>query len=75
MLRIRDVYPISWILIFNHPGSRISYPESNNSYKSGGGKNLLSYLFLYPQILQNLKVLIFEHVHLRKKFEPIHKEL
>ncbi len=31
MWRIRDVYPGSWILIFTHPGSRISDPGSKNS--------------------------------------------
>jgi hypothetical protein len=39
IMRIRDVYPESWILIFSHPGSRISDPESNNKrenmYKLG----------------------------------------
>jgi hypothetical protein len=36
VLRIRDFYP--QILIFIHPGSRISDPRSNNSAKRGGGK-------------------------------------
>jgi hypothetical protein len=31
--RIRDVYPGSRILIFAHPGSRISDPGSKNSNK------------------------------------------
>jgi hypothetical protein len=33
VLRIRDVYPGSRILIFTHPGSLISYPGSKNSNK------------------------------------------
>ncbi len=33
VLRIRDVYPGSRILIFTHPGSRISDPGSKNSNK------------------------------------------
>jgi len=37
-LRIRDVYPGSRILIFVHPGSRISDPGSKNSNKRGGLK-------------------------------------
>jgi hypothetical protein len=45
VLRIPDVYPGFRILIFVHPGSRISNPGSKNSNKRGGEKNLLSYLF------------------------------
>jgi hypothetical protein len=33
VLRIRDAYPGSRILIFTHPGSRISDPGSKNSNK------------------------------------------
>jgi hypothetical protein len=33
VLRIRDVYPGSRILIFTHPGSRILDPGSKNSNK------------------------------------------
>jgi hypothetical protein len=36
VLRIRDVYPGSRILIFTHPGSRISDPGSKNSKKREG---------------------------------------
>ncbi len=32
VLLIQDVYPRSWILTYNHPGSR-----TNKSNKSGGG--------------------------------------
>jgi hypothetical protein len=42
VLRIRDVYPGSRILIFTHPGSRIQKQQQ----KRGVTKNLLSYLFL-----------------------------
>jgi hypothetical protein len=46
VLRIQDVYPGSRILIFTHPGSRISDPGSKNSNKREGmKKNLLSCLF------------------------------
>ncbi len=46
--RIRDVYPGSRILIFTHPGSRISDPGSRipnpkTVTKERGEKNLLSY--------------------------------
>jgi broad specificity phosphatase PhoE len=36
VLRIRDVYPGSRILIFTHPGSRILDPGSKNRYKREG---------------------------------------
>ncbi len=42
MLRIRDVYPGSRILIFTHPGSWI--PDPKTAMKDRGGKNFLSYL-------------------------------
>ncbi len=38
VLRIRDVYPGSRILIYTHPGSRISDPGSKNSNKREGWK-------------------------------------
>ena len=44
VLRIRDVYPGSRILIFTHPGSRISYPRSKIS--RGVKNNLLLNIFL-----------------------------
>jgi hypothetical protein len=40
VLRIRDVYPGSRILIFPHPGSRIQKQQQ----KRGVKKNLMSYL-------------------------------
>ncbi len=54
VLRIREVYPGSRILIFTHPGSRISDPGSrisapgskNSNKREGSKKNLLSYLFM-----------------------------
>ncbi len=33
MLRIRDVYPGSWILIFTHPGSRIQKQQKKRGVK------------------------------------------
>jgi hypothetical protein len=42
VLRIRDVYPGSRILIFTHPGSRIQKPQ----LKGGVKKIFLSNLFL-----------------------------
>ncbi len=44
VLRIRDVYPGSRILIFTYPGSRISDPKT--ATKERGEKNWLSYLFM-----------------------------
>jgi hypothetical protein len=45
VLRIWDVYPGSRILIFTHPGYRISDPDPKIATKERGEKNLLSYLF------------------------------
>ncbi len=39
MLRIRDVYPGSRILIFTHPGSRIPDPGPKTATKERGEKN------------------------------------
>ncbi len=53
VLRIRDVYPGSRILIFTHPGSRTSAPGSRiqkQQQKRGVKKNLMSYFFMLPQI-------------------------
>ena len=43
VLRIRDVYHRSRILIFTHPGSRISDPGSKNSNKREGWKKICSF--------------------------------
>jgi hypothetical protein len=50
--RIRDVYPGSRILIFTHPGSRISdpgsqIPDPKTVTKERGEKKLLSYFFFF----------------------------
>jgi hypothetical protein len=42
VLRIRDVYPGSRILIFTHPGSRISDPGSKKSNKKRGEKKFVN---------------------------------
>jgi hypothetical protein len=46
VLRIRDVYPGSRILIFTHPGSRISDPGSKNSNKIEVKKNFFVVPFM-----------------------------
>ncbi len=46
MLRIRDVYPGSRILIFTHSGSRISAPGSKNSNKREGEKFCCCHTFI-----------------------------
>ncbi len=46
VLRIRDVYPGSRILIFTHPGSRISDPGSKNSNKRERWKKISCHIFL-----------------------------
>ncbi len=45
MLRIRDVYPESRILIFTHPGSQI--PDPKTATKERSEKRLVSYLLNY----------------------------
>jgi hypothetical protein len=45
VLRIRDVYPGSRILIFTHPGSRIPDPGSKNSKKERGEKKFVVITF------------------------------
>ncbi len=61
VLRIRDVYPGSRILIFTHTGSRISDPVSKNSNaRQGRKKNLLSYLFFGAINFTKLNYFIFE---------------
>ncbi len=45
VLRIRDVYPGSRILIFTYPGSRISDPRSKNNNKREGWKKSCCYTF------------------------------
>ncbi len=62
VLRIRDVYPGSRILIFTHPGSRIPDLGSQiqKQLQKRGVKNfLLSKIFLQPQISQNVKLFYF----------------
>jgi hypothetical protein len=56
-LRIRDVYPASRVLIFVHPGSRISDPKTATKEKNE--KNLLSYLFLVATNITKLKIILF----------------
>jgi hypothetical protein len=66
VLRIRDVYPGSRILIFAHPGSRISDPKTETKRvvkKISGGSHKY-------HITENY--FIFELV--KKKFGPIYKE-
>jgi hypothetical protein len=58
-LRIRDVYPGSRVLIFTHPGFRISDPGSKNSNKrSTKEKNLgqfsKNYRTFYQKIVKKL---------------------
>jgi hypothetical protein len=60
MLRIRDVYPESRILIFIYPGSRIPDFGSNKSNKRGERKKFvfLPYLFVATNITI-LKLILF----------------
>jgi hypothetical protein len=71
VLRIRDVYPGSRILIFTHPGSRI--PDPKTATKERGKKNLLSFLFCSHKFHKIDHYFSFEM--LKKKFGSIFKEL
>jgi hypothetical protein len=66
VLRIRDVYPGSRILILIHPGS-------NNSNKRGEEKNCSTFFCSHKD--GKLKKIILFLNRYRKKFEPIHKKL
>ncbi len=80
VLRIRDVYPGSRILIFTHPGSRIpdlrsriSDPGSKNSNKREGWKKICCHTFFCSHKFHKIEnYLIFEM--LKKEFGPFFKE-
>ncbi len=74
VLRIRDVYPGSRILIFTHPGSRISDPGSKNSSKREGWKNFFVKPFFVATNFATLNIILFL-ICWRKKFGPIFQEL
>ncbi len=64
--RIRDVYPGSRILIFTHPGSRISDPRSRisdpgskNSNKRERWKKICYHTFFVVTILTKLNIMLF----------------
>jgi hypothetical protein len=74
VLRIRDVYLGSWILVFTHPGipdlgSRIQKQQQ----KRGVKKNLL-YFFVVTKIHKVESYFIFEMLK-KKKIRQIFKEL
>jgi hypothetical protein len=64
---------LSRILIFTHPGSRISDPGSKTATKERGEKNYLSYFFVAKNFTKFYFILILKCR--RKKFRPIFKEL
>jgi hypothetical protein len=66
VLRIRDVYPGSRILIFTHPGSRISDPGSKNSKKRDGWQKSVVIPFYVATNFTKLKI-IFSFEVLNKK--------
>ncbi len=74
MLRIWDVNPGSRILIFTHPGSRISEPGSKISNKREGWKKLVVIPFFVATNFTKLSIILFLKCW-RKKFGPIFKEL
>ncbi len=58
MLRIRDVYPGSHILIFTHPGSWI--PDPKTVTKERGEKNVCQTFFCSHKFHKNVNYFIFE---------------
>jgi hypothetical protein len=56
VLRIRDVYPGSRILIFNHPGSRI--PDPKTATKERGGKKFVVIPFYVATNFTKLKIIL-----------------
>jgi hypothetical protein len=71
VLRIRDVYPGSRILIFTHPGSRI--PDPKAATKERGEKNCC-HTFFCSHKFHKIENYLFLKC-LSKKFGPIFKEL
>ncbi len=65
MLRIRDVYSGSRILIFTHPGSRISDPGSKTATNERGEKNFCHIFFCSHKFHKIENYFIFEK--LKKK--------
>jgi hypothetical protein len=79
VLRIRDVYPGSRILIYTHPGSRIPdlgsrIPDPKTGRKERGEKkNFVKHFFLATNFTK-CKIIQFLNCS-RKKFVPNFKEL
>ncbi len=67
MLRIRDVYPESRILIFTHPGSK-------NSHKREGRKKLVVIPFFVATNFTKLKIIFIFEMQ-KKKYRPILKDI
>jgi hypothetical protein len=66
-VRIRNVYPGSWFLLFTHPGSRI--PDPKTAIKERDFKPF------YVSTKFSTIVNYFSFEVLKKKFGPIFKEL
>ncbi len=80
MLRIRDVYPGSRILIFTHPGYRITdpgsrIPDPKTVPKERDEKNFVIILFSVVTNFTKLNTYYVIFEMLKKKFGPIFKEL
>jgi hypothetical protein len=72
VLRIRDVYPGSRIMVFTHPGSRI--PDPRTATKERGEKKLVVIPCFVTINFTKLKIILYLKCW-RKKFGPIFKEL
>jgi hypothetical protein len=66
VLRIRDVYPGSRILIFTHPGSRI--PDPKTATKERGEKNFVITFHVATNFTKLQIILVLKCK--RKKFAP-----
>jgi hypothetical protein len=63
VLRIRDVYPGSWILIFTHPRSQIPdpgsrIPDPKTATKEGGEKKFVVVPFYVATNFTKLKIIL-----------------
>jgi hypothetical protein len=72
--RIREVYPGSRILIFTHPGSRISDPGSKNS-NDIGEKKFVVIPFFWSHKFHEIELKYFILKCWRKKFGPIFQKI
>jgi hypothetical protein len=69
VLRIRNVYPGSRILIFTHPGSRISYPKTE--MKDRGEKKFIVIPFFWSHKFHKIELFYFSKRKIWNNFQRI----